>query len=391
MANRKSKAGPNFVTQSDLAGLLGLSRSTVAAALNPNSPVRLKPETVAKVRETAARLNYQPHRHASIMRSGRSYTIGVIGGVIGRHEVHYERMKRLATKFRSAGYELMVCSPSWYQHGVRDAVVAMLGAKVEGVLITSCFPEAEEIEGLLGAGVPTLILSSDVIPGLPAVVCDIEGAMFRLTKHLIRQGCRDLVFCSSAKLDRTPAPLPHAQILERALGFSRAILEAGGYLENVDVTIFGTGLRNPGKPQQPDDPRTVRGRILTVRATDAEFDPFLPGRMAFRKLREQGNKLPDALVCTNDDWALGAMNEAFKSGVRVPEDMAITGFDNTAMCTIAPIPLTSVSQPIPEMIDLAADLLLGKLVKPNRGGRAKVHKLPCKLVLRESTGDGQPG
>lgn len=379
---KKRKSRPHFITQTDLAGILGISRSTVAAALNPNSPNSLRKETVEMVRATAEKLNYQPHHHARIMRGGRSGIIGILSGLTGSNDIHFERMHRLVNKLRSAGFESMVVSPGWYENGAEDAAQKMLLAKVEGVIIASCFPSRKSLRGLLDARIPIVTLSSERIAGIPSVQCDVENAVYELTVHLISLGRCKLVFCTPAKLSPNFKKFCPEKTLERLRGFCRAVLDHGGRVSKADIRALGINAANkqPGASRSP-----LTGKILSVEKSSDWYNPYGEGQAAIEQLAAS-QVMPDALMCTNDDWAVGAMSEAIRRSIKIPEELAITGFDDSTIANVAVNSLTTISQPIMEMIDVATDVLLSKISNPSKKSKQSIFNLPCKLVLRESCG-----
>lgn len=386
MAKQQQRKGPNFITQADIARSLGVSRSTVAAALNPDSPIRLKAQTAGMVRRAALRMNYQPHQQARVMRVGRSRTIGVLIGAQSRNDVHYKRMRGLAKTFRAAGYDLIVTSPEWYVEGVRDAVRWLQSVKVEGIILASCTVSKNDLAGLIQAQVPMLTLSGTPIDGLPDIGCDIEKAFQQLTRHVLTHRRRKLVLAVSTSFDSPDAYKQGKQSTAKARGFCRAILGVGGRIAHVHADALGADLRERILIQ--NDSRSVNplsGEILTIRSPMSE-DPFLPGKAAMRTLLER-SELPDAMICTNDEWALGAMSEGLRLGLKFPTDMALTGFDDSPLSTIAPVPLTSAAQPLDAMVRTAGDTLLDRIEGRLRGGRARRVKLPCTLVIRESCGE----
>ena len=122
------------MTQADLARKLRLSRSTVAVALNPQSPVKLRKETRARILREAERLGYRPNKYAQVMRKGSSGLIGIFhfGGL---SQVAAERIWFASRSVQEAGYQILVNDASWSHGGVRAGCEAMLDARVEGVVV----------------------------------------------------------------------------------------------------------------------------------------------------------------------------------------------------------------------------------------------------------------
>ena len=96
-----------------------------------------------------------------------------------------------------------------------------------------------------------------------------------------------------------------------------------------------------------------------------------------------------AIFCANDLIALGVMKAAFESGLAIPSDLSILGFDDLSLSSYLPIPLTTIRQPIKEIVRQSFHLLLQRIEEPNR----KIEKvvLPSELIIRKSTGELKKG
>lgn len=95
---------------------------------------------------------------------------------------------------------------------------------------------------------------------------------------------------------------------------------------------------------------------------------------------------PDAVLCSNDDWALGALAVCGERGIRVPDDLAVTGFDGTLQGVYYNPRLTTVAQPIHEMAGKAVELLLRQIRGEHMPKKELKLVLPCNLVVRASCG-----
>ena len=95
-------------------------------------------------------------------------------------------------------------------------------------------------------------------------------------------------------------------------------------------------------------------------------------------------ELPDAIVCANDQMALGAIQELRAAGIRVPADISVTGFDDVYLGAMLTPPLTTVHQPMQLLGERACTLLLERIADP--GLPRRVERLPARLVVRESCG-----
>jgi LacI family transcriptional regulator len=110
----------------------------------------------------------------------------------------------------------------------------------------------------------------------------------------------------------------------------------------------------------------------------------LSGREGATAMIEAGGPLPDALVCANDQMAIGALRALVERGIRVPEDIAVVGFDDIFPATLCEPPLTTVHQPIRKLGEVACDRLTERIASPTL--RPKQEVLPTELVLRSSCG-----
>ena len=354
-------------TQVEIAKRLGLSRSTVAAALNPQSSVKLREETRRLIFAEAERLNYRPHRYAQIMRAGKSGLIGVFhfGGL---SQVAAERVWYASDAIQKAGYQVLANDVSWTSGGVKAGCEAMLDARVEGVIIAGLNdPRAvEELKILRAAKIPSVTLSGNEFPGAPQVRGDAETAFENLTRHLVGLGRRRIVLLFSLTHHLHKGAYLWAG-MARLQGFRAALAAEGGR----EVPSFSRSRRG------------LEGRAVGLDLTPAPFDPFQVARDALPALLE-GTSPPDAILCSNDDWAIGTLAALRERGYRVPEDIALTGYDNNSVGAYLDVPLTTVSQPSKTMAERAVELLLKKI----RGGRVPSGpiKFPCEIIIRESCG-----
>jgi DNA-binding LacI/PurR family transcriptional regulator len=114
--------------------------------------------------------------------------------------------------------------------------------------------------------------------------------------------------------------------------------------------------------------------------------PHEAGRRLASQLLAAPGPRPEVLVCQNDDWAHGALAACAAAGLRVPEEIAVTGFDGSPLSAGGLAPLTTVVQPCREMAIRAVELLLGRIRGKARGGVPREIKLPCQVLVRQSCG-----
>jgi LacI family transcriptional regulator len=239
------------------------------------------------------------------------------------------------------GYAVMVGGGS---HATSEAVVADIAGRVDGLAV---LPRSipEPVLRRITSRIPVVQLSQPPHgEGGDHVTVDNESGMRALTEHLITDhGLRDLLFVGG---------LYASDIASRFKGF-RAALRAAG-------------LRVPSKPVSDDG---------------ADWEAEAATRV--RELLTRG-VLPEAFVCATDPVALAVIDVLQAAGIRVPEQVAVTGFDGIAAGRIARPALTTVRQPMQELGRAAVDILIHRIGHPD--GEPVSRQFPVSVVLRESCG-----
>jgi LacI family transcriptional regulator len=324
----------------DVARLAGVSTATVSRALN--LPAQVDPKTRRRVQEAIAKLRYVPHGAARALRSQRS---GMVGAVVPSfaYALYARTTSALQQGLDERGYSLVLAEHHYdlatevrvteqlVQHGV-DAFV-FVGLDHDPALFS-----------LLDAyGRPyVLTWGVDAARLRPSIGFDNRAATYALTRYLVGLGHRrfGLISAPAAGNDRAR---------ERGAGVRAALASAGLTLEPACVQYAPIDL--------PAAAQAMR-RLLA-----------LPVR-------------PTAVVATNDVFAVGAMMACREAGVAIPEDMSITGVDNTDLGATQTPGLTSIRTPIVEIGRAAALQLTARL----EGAAADLHQqLPFALVKRGST------
>jgi DNA-binding LacI/PurR family transcriptional regulator len=168
------------------------------------------------------------------------------------------------------------------------------------------------------------------------------------------------------------------QAASQIAGFKAGISAAGGQWSQASLEGYNDWLSSS---------RTSGGLhgLLLVSGTVKRraFNPYLPAFELAPHLLGLGNDHPDAILCVNDDWAFGICNGLLKAGINLPRDLAVTGFNDSALAETFFIPLTTIRQPTREMAELAVKLLLEAMNGNNPD--PVVHSLKGELVARDST------
>lgn len=347
------------VNQAEIARISGLSRTAVSFALNPRLQSRLNPDTRDRILMTAKQLGYRPHRHAQLMRGKKS---GVIGMIKPTHAIQAgsERSFHAAMGIYKAGYHLTANEILWSDEGFKLGVDAMLDAQVEGVLLVGIASEASptELSRLRRANIPMVSLTGSQHPGIPHVIGDHRQGMTDLTNHVLSLGYRNIAFVTTLA-ERDGENSATSASHERLIGFQGAVAAAG--LGEMEARV----IRHPN--------------------VSGSFDSFLPGRLVMQRILESGDR-PQALLFSNDDLAIGALAVCAEQGVRVPADMAITGFDNTTVGQHVWPPLTTVAQPNQAVALKAVELLLKQVRGETLSASEATVRMPCQVVVRQSCG-----
>jgi LacI family transcriptional regulator len=349
------------VRQVDIARRLGVSQRAVAYALSdqPAHRAMVSRATRERILETARACGYRPHRFARLLRGGKSGLIGVVSAV-SYLEVGVARQFAAANAIHTHGFEIFTSEVWWGEEKLRRAVDAMLGARVEGVLLVGIgpVPGEDELRRLVRAGLPVVSAGGDPVPFAPSVSQDYGQGMVDLTRHVLALGHRRLAYLTPFHKDKIPL---WPTINARLRGFVETAASAG-LAEPEATVVYGSS----------------ETRLM---------DLYQPGKRGMQTILTQ-RKRPTVVLCSNDYMAVGALAACAEAGVRVPDDIALTGFDNTILGEYLSPPLTSVAQPTEDVAVKAVEILVNMI----RNGTTKVNPrtqvLPCRLVVRQSCGAG---
>ncbi|HAF70992.1 MAG: Transcriptional regulator, LacI family [Acetothermia bacterium 64_32] len=328
------------VTLKDVALEAGVSINTASRALN-NKP-EISPETKEKVLKVAQSLGYRPNRLARALRSNKTGTIGVIVGDIANpyFSMLVRGIERTARQF---DYSVILQGTDEDYDREEEAIEIALAEQVDGILITPTQKGTDTIEELVASGTP-FVLMSRYFKELDTdyVVMDDRRGGFLATEHLIQRGHRRIA------------------ILNGPLHISSAIERYEGYLQ----AFKRYGL-------DPDKALVAEG-CLTVE------DGY---RAALCLL--DGPERPTAVFAFSDFVAFGVLRAANELDLRVPDDLAVVGFDDTLFGVCMRPPLTTVGGSPEGLGEQAARLLFDRV---DRGQTDPVKlRLPVRLVQRKST------
>lgn len=328
------------VSIKDVAREAGVSVGTVSNVIN--RPERVSQAMRRDVRRVISALGYVRSEHARQLRAGRSRLMALL--VLDMGNPFFVDIARGAERAaRDAGLGVMVCNSGQSPQDEADYLALFAEQRVRGVLVTPADPSGGNLRGFRRHGIPFVLV--DRVAGdedaCSVSVDDVAGGALA-ARHLITAGHRSLAYVSG------PGHL--TQVRDRHLGAHAALAEAGLL---------------PGALQE------IPAERLDVAA----------GRDAGARLLGLARR-PTGVFCANDLLALGVLQCLYAAGVRVPDDLAIVGYDDIEFAAAATVPLTSVRQPSCTIGARATELLLSE------GGLDHRHEhlvLQPELVVRQST------
>ncbi|WP_058834853.1 LacI family DNA-binding transcriptional regulator [Luteimonas abyssi] len=327
------------ITIKDVAREANVSVATVSRALNGHENVAA--EVRKRVFEVADRLRYTPHHAARSLSSRRTQTVGVVlPDLYG--EFFSELMRGIDAVARSHGLHLLVSS----YHGDPDEQASALRAmrgRVDGLLLMSPFASEAGHGGVADPGMPAVLLNSGAGGALPALNVDSYGGARAMTRHLLDTGHRHIAFIAG--------PEDNHDARERLRGYRDELATVPGAVES----------------------RVVQGDFEEA-AGHAAGQEVLAGATR-----------PDAVFAANDMMALGCLFAFNQAGVRVPDDIALAGFDDIPLARYVHPGLTTMRVDIAELGGRALRLLLDRLGGEGTDGTPADERLPVELVIRESS------
>jgi len=347
MAEPKKLKGT--LTIYDVAGRAGVSIASVSRVLNGQGSPRA--ETRERVMRAVRELSFVRDGAARALSNGLKEVIGVVfrrGGeelFEGEDEsfLFIDVINRgIEVGAQRRGFDLLISSVGFNDDNVAARISALAG-KADGLILHDRMLSPVGIARLADM-VPIVTLAGSPTPASLNVRCDNESGIRALVRHLaIDHGYRSLGYVSGR------ADSPDNRTRSRA--FEKEAAAAGVKVE--------TG---------PD----WQGNYSAA-----------GGASVVASLLGAGRKLPRAILCANDQTALGVIHALAQRGIRVPQDVAITGFDDVPVARHLHPPLTTIRQPMQELGAKAFDILYSRI--STGGGKADT-VLPVELIVRESCG-----
>ena len=321
-------------TIKDIAEETGVSYATVSRALNNKDGV--KPGTREKILAVALARGYTPNGLARGLVRKQTHSIGLIIPDIS-NPFFPQVARGVEDGAKEKGYSVFLCNTNYESAQEARYLQLLIEKRVDGIILASGFQASGAINPLSMGSIPIVSLCTRFENVKNSfVVIDNERGGFIATKHLIEQGYPTVGYIGTQG--------------QRFKGYLQA-------LEKFNI---------------PFDDRFVFSGDLK-RETGYEIAKWLIADQHF----------PRALFVENDLMALGAIQGIKESELRVPDDIAVVGFDDISFASFPEIGLTTVRQPKYEMGKLAANILLDSIIKSTK--EPKKHILEPKLIVRTSS------
>ncbi|HEX2716540.1 MAG TPA: LacI family DNA-binding transcriptional regulator [Gemmatimonadaceae bacterium] len=338
----------SVVTLKDVAERCRVSTATVSAVVNGAPWV--SEDTRVRVQRAVDDMGYRPNQFARGLKTQRGYAVGVIVSDL-TNPFFTEVVRSLGHALREDGWALFLCD-SDHRFDLGDINLRRLvDGHVVGLVIIGDSVREETLQSYMGRKrhIPIVVIERQYdMDGVNSLLVDSERAGHAVTEHLLRQGYRRIAMIGGPQQGAGSATYGRAR---RYRGYRRALESAGIAL---------------------DDGLVAEGNFR-----------YSGGQDAMRRLLAAG-RVPEAVFAANDMMAFGAMAAIRDAGLRVPDDIAIVGFDDVPAAALSSPALTTVAMPKTELGNAAAAVLARHLA-PN--GRPEIVRrtFNAELIVRQSS------
>jgi LacI family transcriptional regulator len=332
------------VTIYDLAKKLNISSATVSRALQDHPAVNKK--TKKKIFDLAEQLGYRSNHFARNLRSQKTNTIGVIVPRLNSHFMS-SVISGIEHVANAEGYNLIISQSS--ESTIKEAAnsATLFDSRVDGLLVSLAYDTnaISHFEKFVNKNIPVIFFDRVAEHNsCTNIIIDNRKAAYEATSHLIAQGCKRIVHITALQKQNV--------YVDRARGYTEA-------------------LSNHKLPRKED----------SIIIGDLSLEAGIAAAGTILKMKP----LPDGIFVANDTCAVGCMMALKESGVRIPEDIAVVGFNNDPVSRVIDPKLTTINYPGYEMGEVAARHLINHLT-----GVSAIHTtnsiiLRSELLIRASS------
>ena len=332
------------VTIKDIARRANVSFATVSRALNNKTGVR--ETTRRKVLQLAKQMSYTPNAIARGLVNKRTQTLGLILPDI-TNPFYPEVARGIEEGAAASGFSIFLCNTNWESNREAHYLRLLAEQRVDGIILAPIDNEVEALEHRLTGTIPVVYVSNAPVGTQHGfVVIDNILGGFVATEHLIQAGYGRIGFVGSTEDSLT--------IEERLEGYRRALKKYGLPVEKKFIQL--------GEFKEEAGYKIIRSMIA-------------------------GGDFPRAVFAENDLLALGVLHGVKASGLSVPEDVAIVGFDDIPVASYPEVQLTTMSQPTYEMGKKSVEILLDQIQAFDQPPSARIQQicLEPRLIVRRSS------
>lgn len=326
----------------DVASMAGVSIATVSRVINGTVPVSAA--VASKVREAISTLHFVPHSAARVLATKKTNTIGLVLPEIGGY--YFSPLLRGVEEcLRGKGYDLLVHSAVLQQDGDELPTVKLGEHNTDGLLVFAASLSDSEITRLYNLSFPMVLLHQSPPRGfdIPCVTIENKAGTLKLINHLIEiHGYKKIAFLAG--------PEAEEDSYWREMGYREALSSHG----------------------IPYDPNLISAGHFDTAIAQASVTALLANGVIF-----------DAIFTGDDDGAIGAILALQRAGKRVPQDVAVVGFDDIYISQYLSTPLTTIHAPIEQAGYTAAQQLI-RLI--HQEPVDPLILLPTELIVRRSCG-----
>ena len=336
---------PRTPTMKDIARIAGVTQATVSYVINDSEDIS---ETVKKrVLDTADELGYIPNLVARNLKKRTTNTIGIV--VPDVMNSYYNEMIKYNEKItRELGYFTFICN-TMHDAEIEDwYIISLIQQKVAGVIICYGLTNRGCYKKLYKHGIPFVAIDDEINEDdgeAPCVLLNNIKGSFLAVQHFISLGVKDIAYCSE--------PLYNMALRDRHEGFKRAMKE------------FGLPIKND---------------MVHIMKEDNEYEKIGLGYIATKEILAKGK--PEGIFAATDQMAFGVIKRLNELKIRVPQDIAVIGYDNVPFSSVISPSLTTIDQPIMTMCIQGTDTLF-KVIKREGDIKNKITLEPS-IVIRQS-------
>ena len=342
----KLEERPGGPSIADVAREAGVATSTVSRALT--MPGRIAEPTRLKVEAAALKLGYMVNQTARNLRVGQTRTIMIVLPetlYIGASQTVIEGLRSVAETLTQRGYALLIANVSREALTDEHILATAFGGTIAGVILMASEVPAASGRSLADAGLPIVSLHFDLSgQGIPSVVSNDRTAIADAVKALALMGHQRFLYVGGRE--------GNYHELERLRGVREALQECG-----------------------------LASEALQVMPGDFNFSGGINAAVAHLALPPE--RRATAVVCANDDTAIGFIKTVVDGGLSVPNDVSVLGFDGAPVGAFMVPSLSTIQQSTTELGQLGADLII-RLVQGEALAKSTRVEVACQLVLRQS-------